>query len=151
MNERPRFRIWDNEQQKYFEPLFEAYKGKLLDFSIGLSGQLKRRTHEIPAEHESRFEGRYVVEQFTHRTDKDDNEIWQGDVLGLDDPGDKSKCVVIFHEGAFKRSYVPFLTKKLKKGRDYFEHEYIHNFDLIDKKLWKVIGTIHDKEFIKYG
>jgi hypothetical protein len=73
------FRIWDNEEQKYFEPIYEAYKGNLIDLSISTNGRLLRRTLAMPAEDESMFEGIYEIEQFTGRTGKNNVKIFKGD------------------------------------------------------------------------
>jgi hypothetical protein len=80
MNDRKiKFRIWDNEENKFFEPIYEAYKGKLLDLSFDTNGRLLRRTLEMPAEHESNFSGRYELSQFIGHKDIKDVEIYEGD------------------------------------------------------------------------
>ena len=60
-----KFRIWDTQEKKFFEHIYEAYKGNLLDMSICLNGRLMRRTLEMPAEDEGRFENRYIINQWT--------------------------------------------------------------------------------------
>ncbi len=74
-----KFRIWDTKSKEYFEPIYEAYNGKLLDLSIGLGGDLLRRTLQLPAEHQSCFKGQYVIEQYVGRADNKGIDIYLGD------------------------------------------------------------------------
>ena len=125
-----KFRVWDTEENKYFEPVYEAYKGMLLDLSIGLGGRLMRRTLQMPAEDESNFKGRYLLEQFTGLTDKNGEEIYSGDIL---DTNHRPLYYVVDWIN-YMAAWFPFCKEEInKKG---FEFEVIGNIHT-DKHLLK--------------
>lgn len=82
-----KFRAWDNENNKYFEPTYMAYVGEVEDLQIGLNGRLSLRTmYEFIDE--SLFPGRFIVEPYTglkdcKRTEEypDGQEIYKGDIV----------------------------------------------------------------------
>ncbi len=57
----------------------------------------------------SRFEDFDWVE-YAGVKDRQGKEIWEGDILGLDDPEDTSRAFVVFHQGAFKLRLVQYPT-----------------------------------------
>ncbi len=107
MNREIKFRVWDNVD--YMSTPFT-----LQDIQ---SGKIQ-------------FTGDVKIMQFTGLLDKNGKEIWEGDILKVDDQEDKSKCTVVFINGAFQRR-----GTRLK---------YHSHFEPIDFDLWLVAGNIHE-------
>lgn len=75
-----KFRAWDNENNKYFEPTYMAYVGEVEDLQIGLNGRLSLRTmYEFIDE--SMFPDRFIIEHYTGKTDKNGDEIYDGHIV----------------------------------------------------------------------
>ncbi|MEB6226364.1 YopX family protein [Mammaliicoccus sciuri] len=98
---RPKFRVWDKEEQKWYKPTYKAYMKQLHDIHIDLDGSLLIRTIDDSGKnvtiHESMFEGRYELLQSTGLFDKNGKEIFEGDILKYSD----EYRVVEMYDGAW--------------------------------------------------
>ena len=103
---RPKFRVWDIEEQKWYKPTYKAYMNELHDIHVDLDGGLLIRTIDDSGKsvtiHESMFEGRYELIQSTGLKDINGKDIYEGDILKvfvLCDIGPIAR--VIFKNGMF--------------------------------------------------
>ncbi|QLQ51461.1 hypothetical protein H0E85_04950 [Lactiplantibacillus plantarum] len=126
-----KFRVWDNETNKYFEPTYQAYMGRIEELTITLSGRLQKRTCSGTVD-ESVFPGRYVVEQFTGLKDVNSKDIYEGDIL----ENRKYRSIVKFARGKFLADVVGTISR----------------FDLIGETHGsKVIGNVHENPELLKG
>lgn len=94
-----RFRAWDIVTGTWFVPVYEAYKGNLRDISISLSGQVIERTMEEPASIIQ--SGRWILQQFTGILDKNGKDIFEGDIVLIENGEDNVTTVCKWDNGCF--------------------------------------------------
>lgn len=86
----PKFRAWDKEKNKMFEPTYRAYAGELEDLLISLKGDLILRKIDETI-HESLFPDRFILMHSIGRTGMNENDdeknIYTGDVISVIEQG----------------------------------------------------------------
>ena len=128
------YRVWDNLNNKYFEPTYEALNGKLEDLHLGLAGSLFMRTMEGTIHCDSIFPYRFELEMATHKLDKNQVPIFAGDLLLVDE---LRIVVVVWHEfgAAFDTQFIEHLDPGLE-------------FRTLKNSSWdirtRVVGHVHD-------
>ncbi|MEJ1316684.1 YopX family protein [Lactiplantibacillus paraplantarum] len=133
-----KFRAWDKEINKYFEPTYQAYMGRLEELTIGLSGRLQKRTYRGVVD-ESVFPGRYVVEQFTGLKDVNGKDIYDGDIVSVfNEDGNYYNDVI---EWCIKYNYPAF---ELKYHSHLYESNALSEIMNAGVENIKVIGNVHE-------
>ena len=150
-----KFRVWDNEENKFFEPTYKAYAGELLDLSIGLGGDLHIRTLK-GTEHESKFPGRYTLMQYTGLKDKNGVEIYEGDVFRIEteeDFGDtRDYYIVTFVKewGMFATLFTGERIGYLNRGVEHLDEQMFWTFTLEDAQESEIIGNIYERPELEF-
>jgi YopX protein len=77
------YRIWDTLENKLWEPTYQSAYGKLEDLTLSRTGQLVRRTLQMPAEIGPDVESRYLVQLYAGRKDSYGEHLYAGDILKM--------------------------------------------------------------------
>lgn len=140
MSREIKFRAWDTLEKKWYQPIFEAYKGNLHELMISFSGELSVRDMNGMT-HESLFPGRYILNQFTGLKDKNGKEIYEGDII--------AKRNGKFYQTQDKKHYPVFecfekVQWKEEKGNLNLIGWWPFNGDNDRYKEFEIIGNIYE-------
>ncbi len=75
-----KFRIWDKENNCFWENIYEAYKGNVQELLINLNGDLILRTLEGTT-HESVFPDRFEILRYIGLDDVNGKEIYENYIV----------------------------------------------------------------------
>ncbi len=122
-----KFRAWDKEKGKMFEPTFRAYAGELEELHISLDGRLGLRKFDGYHD-QSMFPERFEVMQYTGLKDKNGVEIYEGDIVRCFRDGPSE---VVFKKGCFG------LETYTSIGNYYYTFDEVYGY-------CEIIGNIYE-------
>jgi len=129
-----KFKVWDTVNNKWFEPVYEAYKGELIELFLSPSGALTLRNMNTFEHCQSIYPDRFKVVFYTGLKDKAGVEIYEGDIFDLGT--DKPVAIIEYDYCGFVFKWIDGIFKTIRQ----FEKEPIFR----NVHLFEVIGNIYE-------
>lgn len=136
------YRIWDKENNRFWENVNEGYNGKIEQLFVSPGGDLFMRTIDKMI-HESMFPGRFELNMRLKVNDKLGNGIYENDIIELG--GDNGDIWLVQIDG-----YGPFLVDRVDSdSQEYYDNGDYYQGQQFNLEKAKVIGNIYqNKELI---
>lgn len=132
-----KFKIWDNENNCFWQNIYEAYKDNLQELLINLNGDLILRTLEGTT-HESMFPSRFELLRYTGFKDCENQEIYENYILyGTVEYDNGLLCIT-------EDDYI-IATLDEDEGCWVAQDKEGNNIDLLSAYLdYKVVGNLYE-------
>lgn len=143
-----KYRIWDNVEKKYFEPIYKYSEGLVEEISVVPNGNLLMRKTtnggvEIWADSAFNKDGRYSVERGSELEDCNGKEFYENDVyavIGGQIPDFKGK--IAFENGSFTGKPLDADYEGEPFGWESDDDEVVSDNWFMSKA--EIVGTTHD-------
>lgn len=135
-----KFRLWDSKNNCWYEPTFEAYRGKVEEVMISPRGRLTMRTMTELID-ESMFPNRFELMEYTGLHDKNGRDVYEGDIVHVWDNG---VAVVIFDESLGRGQWMCKFKPAFPDWDEWSAPLYGWLEGNVDGSVFEILGNVYE-------